>query len=175
MLNKMIRWFMSFYYRRKILKLLAEYEAISKSNNRTDYLGLLFDHQVVLLNSGIFNDLYINALPSSSVFIYYDLEETLKKFEEFASQVERNGIMDGNTLGDFRLNSKAITIHQAFKGDVSVGEQLIQMSELLRRLLIAHSKGSPSIRTVNLSRIIVPFEMFSIMLDRIARGYLEIK
>ena len=173
MFNKLVRWFWAFIYRRQVQQLLTRYQEVSQSRDRTLFIGSFFTQQETLLNSRAFDSIFLNALPSSSVYIYYDLNETIKKFGEFARTLESNGMINGNTLGEFQTNAEPKSIHLVFNQDEEIKTQLQKLVVLLRRMLVAYEKQTPTMKAANLSRIIVPFEMFSILLDRLAKSYID--
>lgn len=174
MFKTFLRWLMKFHYRRKIQQVISEYLEISKSRDRSLYVGSFFIKQEELLESGAFDGLFINALPSSSVYIYYDLETTIKKFEEFAFSLERNAVINGNLLGEFQQNSSSQVLQKVFNEDEDIKTQLLKISKVLNRILTAYGKQTNSIKQVNLSRIIIFFEMYSIIFHRIAEGYIDL-
>ena len=69
-------------------------------------------------------------------------------------------------------NSQSSSIHTVFKEDVDIKEQLLEINKILKQVLAAYEKQTGSFKTMNLPRIIAMFEMFAIIVNRVAEGYL---
>ena len=172
MFKKFIRWLMKFHYRREVQQLIMQYKKASSSTDRTVWIAGYFNAQDKFLNSAALNDLYVNSLPSAPVYIYNDIESTKKIFEQFLSQLVNNAAINTNLLGEFMQNSQSSSIHTVFKEDVDIKEQLLEINKILKQVLAAYEKQTGSFKTMNLPRIIAMFEMFAIIVNRVAEGYL---
>lgn len=171
MFIKFINWLRKFQYRRQAQRYLEAYEEVAGQGDRTKWLEL-FDTQSALLNSDAFKNLYINQIDSGQVYVYGDLEDTLKEYRKFLSQLQRNNAINVTDLQEFQINSSSQSLHAIFKPSVNIKEQLAEFNVVLNNILIAYNKQTGSMKTMNLSRIIVLFELFSIIVQRVTVGYI---
>lgn len=172
MLQKLIRWLMGFQHRRKAQALLLSYEETQTKEDRSLWLGSYFVAQEAFLNSSALDGVYINKLPVSTVYVYYSIAEVKNQFNNFLMQLENNGAINTMALNEFMVNSRAENIHTVFDSSVPIKEQLLEINDILNKIVKAHNKQTGSFRSMNLSRLVPLFEMFAIIVNRVTTGYL---
>lgn len=172
MLKKLIRWLMGFQHRRQAQALIANYEKTNQAEDRTLWIGSFFTQQEHFLLSSALDDVYINKLPVHQAYVYYDIEAMKAEFLKFLEQLERNGAINTTALQEFQVNSRSDIIQNIFNNAVPVKDQLLELNNILNKIINAHLKQSASFRTMNLSRLIPLFEMYSILVHRVTVGYL---
>lgn len=172
MLKKLIRWIMKFQHRRKAIALLAKYDNVQQQEDRTLWIGSYFMLQEDFLNSSALADVYINKLPVATVYIYDSIAEMKKQLKTFLTQLENNNAINTMTLQEFMTNAHVANIHEVFANDVPLREQLLEINDILNKIIEAYNKQTGSFKAMNLSRIIPLFEMFAIIVNRVTLGYL---
>ena len=172
MFQKLLLWVMGFMYRRKAKELLAFYDQVQAQDDRTVWIGSFFIAQESFLKSSALKRLYVNKLPVQYVYIYYSLEETLSQYKGFLTQIENNGVINVSALQEFQVNSTSLNIHQVLRNDVPILDQLLEVNDILNRIIMAYNKQTASVRSMNLSRMIPLFEMHAIIVNRVTLGYL---
>lgn len=172
MFKRFLRWLWSFSNRRQVMRYLSAYETAGKSEDRTVWINDFFTQQTLLLKGPAFEELYINRLPSANVYIYGSVEETKRMFDRFLTQLQQNSAINTHDLQEFMVNSTSTSLHAIFREDVGIKEQLLELNDILYRILLAYNEQPGSYKTLNLSRIIALFEMMSIIVARVSEGYL---
>lgn len=173
MLEKIIRWIMSFHYRRKAQQLLEEYDALQEKEDRTLWIGSFFLKQEEFLLSKALMDIHVNKLPSGTIYIYNDIYEVKRIFKEMLGQLQKNNAVNATTLMEFINNSHSESIHNVFNPETPIREQLIELHDILNDILVAYEKQTSTFKQMNLPRIIPLFEMYGIMVNRVVKGYLK--
>lgn len=173
MIKKLMRWFLLIIYRRKALALLAQYDSYSESPDRTVWMGTFYQQQRALVDSIFFDKVYIQTIKNEKIFIYDTIDGTVKMFQRFLEQLEKNSAIHTHELREFLNNSRTQTLHSVYRNDLDLRSQLIPIQQILDEVIESYSRQGSSFKMMNLSRILPLFEMYALLVNRSIKGVIN--
>lgn len=173
MFAKFIHWIMLFYFNKKAKQLLMLYEEVNNNQDKTEWMKSFFTIQETFIKGKALDGIFINKFQPSLVFIYGGIDETKAELKKFQMQMESNGAINVSALQEFTSNASSQSLHQVFNNDIPVKDQLIELNDILKKIMLAYDQQTPSFKSMNLSRMVPLFEMYSIIVNRITVAYIN--